>query len=859
MKMFINMAKFLCVWGVEFIMAEKANNLTPGMQQYMKIKEAHPDCVVLFRMGDFYETFYEDAKTCARELQITLTARGQGEKKAPLAGIPYHSVEPHIAKLVKRGYKVAIVEQTEDPRKAKGLVKRELVKIITPGTVVEDSILDHNKNNYLMTINTEKDKAGISLADISTGELMTTEVDSRNKLLAEVAKHNPAEIILPLSLENSELAQNLAEQNYLVNTYDDRYFWHQSAYKTLQESFGVLNLVGFGIEERPLSISSTGALLNYLKFTQKNDLQYIDNIHYYSTEEHMLLDTITQRNLELLKTINGDQQTGTLLNTIDKTTTSMGARQLKKHLLKPLLNTGEINKRLDAVEELNNETITRQELKFYLEKVFDVERLITRVLYGNANARDMIGLKNSLANMPEVKRLLSDSKAILLQELNEEHNVQEVVNLIEKAVIEEPPATIRDGNIIKSGFNESLDNLRDITRNSKTWIAELEEKEKQRTGIKSLKIKFNKVFGYFIEITKPNLHLVPQDYIRKQTQVNSERFITPELKEKEDAILNSEEKIIALEQELFKNLQKNVAGYATQIKKIARNLAELDVLLSFSAVSVQNNYCRPILHDNFSLKLKESRHPVIESFEESFVSNDCIMDESNQTMIITGPNMAGKSTYMRQVALAVLMAQIGCFVPASSAELPVVDRIFTRIGARDDLSSGQSTFMVEMSETARILNNATSKSLIILDEIGRGTSTYDGVSLAWSVAEHIHNNIGAKTLFATHYHQLNKLAEKYEGVGNYNITVHEEGHKIVFLRKIVRGGTNKSYGIQVAKLAGLPEEVIRNAKKVMQQLEEKDEVGKRITPVERNKSGNEEATKKTVPAKSEQKSLTELF
>ncbi len=803
-------------------------NLTPGMQQYMKIKQENPDCIVLFRMGDFYETFYEDAKIAAKELDIVLTSRGKGEKKAPLAGIPYHAVEPYIAKLVKKGYKVAIVEQVEDPKLAKGLVKRELVRIITPGTVLESTMLDERSNNYLMSINKEGRYAGIALADISTGELMATEVDSYDKLLSEITKHNPAEIIIPLSLENSEFAKELSEMRYVVNTLDDRHYWQKSAESLLKNQFGVSSLQGYGIEDKPLIVSSIGALIAYLKQTQKNNLNLVGTIKTYSSCEYMILDYSTQRNLELLKNLRENTTRGTLLEVLDKTSTPMGSRLLKKWIVRPLMDIKKINERLDAVEELVENHLLRLQLREYLSKINDIERLIVKVKNLTANGRDLIALKQSLAQLPEIKEVLKDSRASLLKEILSSRNITNLVDLIEKAIVNEPPLSIRDGGIIKKGYSKELDDLKSISKDSKRWIAELEEKERQKTGIKSLKIKYNKVFGYFIEVTKPNLHLVPENYIRKQTQVNSERFITPELKEKEDIILNAEEKIVALEYNLFMELLKQISAYTEDIIRIAHLLAVLDVIQSFATVSSTNRYARPQIHEDFDLYIIQGRHPVIETLTGEFVPNDCKMSRESSFHIITGPNMAGKSTFMRQVALINILAQIGCFVPATQASISIVDRIFTRVGAHDDLTSGQSTFMVEMNETANILNNATENSLIILDEIGRGTSTYDGVSLAWSVVEYICQNIKAKTLFATHYHQLNRLAEMYENIENYNIAVDEQEDKIVFLRKILKGGTDKSYGIQVARLAGLPKKVIDRALEIMSKLEMEDVIGSRL-------------------------------
>jgi DNA mismatch repair protein MutS len=802
--------------------------LTPAMQQYMRIKNQYPDCIVMFRMGDFYEMFFEDAKTAANELDIVLTSRGKGDTKAPLAGIPYHSIEPYLAKLVKKGYKVAICEQMEDPRFAKGIVKRDLVRIITPGTLIDSIMLEEKSNNYIMSLFKEKECIGIALADISTGEFLTTQFNSLEQLRNEITRFSPSEIIFPMSLEKSDFILKLKDNNLILNSYDDRHFWREKCNETLKEHFNVLSLDGFGLNEKKLSINASGALISYLKETQKTSLAYINNIKLFNTENFMCLDSSTIRNLELVRNIRDNSSRGTLLSILDNTITVMGSRLLKKWLLQPLLDIENINERLDCVEELTTNVLLREELKEKLKNIQDLERLISRIMYGNSNARDLILLKNSLKIIPFIKDLLKDVKSRKLRQINKINEQKEVVELIEKAILEEPSAVLNEGNLIKKGYNEELDKLQELIRKGKNWIIELEEKERRRTGIKSLKIKYNKVFGYFIEVTKSNLHLVPSDYIRKQTQVNSERFITDDLKKQEELVLNAEEKIINLEYKLFQDVIKRVSEKTVEIQNIARNIAELDCLLNFSIIAIDNNYKRPLLKYDNNIFLKDSRHPVLEKIEQNYVPNDIVINEENRTLIITGPNMAGKSSIMRQVALIVLMAQIGSFVPVTHASIGIVDRIFTRVGAFDDIYSGQSTFMVEMSETANILNNATENSLIILDEIGRGTSTYDGISIAWAVAEYIHNNIKARIMFATHYHQLNKLAENHNGIKNLNVAVNESEDKIIFLHKLVEGGTDKSYGIQVAKLAGLPKEVIERSKVIMNRLEMEDEISERI-------------------------------
>ncbi|MFC1800538.1 DNA mismatch repair protein MutS [Nanoarchaeota archaeon] len=801
--------------------------LTPGMQQYINIKNQHPDALVLFRMGDFYETFYEDAKTAARELNITLTARGKGDTRAPLAGIPYHALDQYLAKLVKKGYKVAIVEQLEDPKKAKGIVKRGVVRIVTPGTVMESYILNEKANNFIMSLSKDNDRYGISLADISTGDFMTTIVMGWDKLVTEITRFNPSEIIIPLSQEHNENLKQLKKQTILT-IFDDRHFWKQNAYDVLIGHFKVLNLEGFGIEKDELAINASGALLSYLKETQKTTLGHINKLKKFSVNDYMLLDSSTQRNLELTKNIKDSTSRGTLLETLDNTTTSMGSRLLKIWLQRPLLNLNKINSRQDAIAELCSSIIIREDIRAQLSNISDIERLISRISYGSANARDLVALRNSLKIIPKFKEILDGNSSELLRQIGGMDDVANIVELISGSIREEPPLTVRDGNMIKTGYNEQLDKLHEIKSGGKSWIAKLELKEKGRTGIKSLKIKFNKVFGYFIEITKANLHMVPKEYIRKQTQVNAERFITEELKEQESLILGAEDKIHALEYELFVEILNIITKDTVKIQDVAKNVALLDTLTSLAHVAAENNYVRPIVDDSNELFIKDGRHPVVEKIEDFFIPNDVVLNNESHMGIITGPNMAGKSTYMRQVALITLMAQIGSFVPASEAKVGVVDRIFTRVGAYDDLTMGQSTFMVEMTETANILNNATDKSLVILDEIGRGTSTFDGISIAWSVAEYISKSIKAKTLFATHYHQLNNLSEHISGVKNYNIAVKEKDDHIVFLRKIVEGGTDKSYGIQVAKLAGLPSEVIERSKVIMDKLEMEDKISDKI-------------------------------
>jgi DNA mismatch repair protein MutS len=802
-------------------------NLTPGMQQYMNVKNQNPDCIIFFRMGDFYETFFEDAKTVAKELEITLTSRGKGDSKAPLAGIPYHALDPYLSKLIKKGYKVGIVEQIEDPKKAKGLVKRELVKIITPGTLLEKDILENSSNNYILSLNVYEELVGISFCDLSTNEFFVLEILKKDALNF-IRKISPAEILFPESLKDSSLIFELEKLGFFLNSYEDRFFSFQNSLEVLLEHFKVLNLKGFG-DFSTLEISCAGAIVSYLKKTQKNSLVHLNKISNYNLDSLMHLDYSTIKNLELISNIQSNSSQNTLLSVLDKTITPMGKRLIKKWILSPLLDKEIINERLNSVLELKENPFLLEELKESLDKVYDIQRLISRVSVSNANPRDLVALKLSLLKIPLLKRILSNVNSKLLKELSNLPNLDECALLLENSIKKEPSLNIREGNIIKTGYNFQLDELRTITKDARIYLAQMEEKEKKRTGIKSLKINYNKVMGYFIEVTKSNLSSVPVDYIRKQTQVNSERFITEDLKQMESKILGAQEKIYELEYELFFDILEKLKKDIPQIQETANKISQIDVLTSFGIVSLENNYCKPILNDSGELELIESRHPVIEKFSEvSFISNDCSLDYGNRTILLTGPNMAGKSTYLRQIALSILMAQIGCFVPATKAKIPLIDKIFSRIGAYDDLVNQQSTFMVEMNETANILNNATKNSFVILDEIGRGTSTFDGVSLAWAIAQYLNEEIKCKTLFATHYHHLNQMQGNFSGIKNYQVLVQEQEDKILFLRKIQEGGTDKSYGIQVAKLAGVPQKVVSLAKQVMQTIEQEDKVGEQL-------------------------------
>ncbi|HLD01070.1 MAG TPA: DNA mismatch repair protein MutS [Candidatus Nanoarchaeia archaeon] len=813
-----------------------SNELTPGMRQYQQAKKENPDCLIMLRMGDFYEMFYEDAIAASRELEITLTSRGKGEKNAPLAGIPYHALDTYLGRLVKKGYRVAIVEQLEDPKQAQGLVKRGLVRIVTPGTVIEPSLLNEKENNYLLGLITTGKKSNefvVAGCDLSTGEFFTKHIPNFSLLQSEMARLNPSECILPQSLKDNAELINLARQNDCwCNFRTDSDFHSAAAQKLLLYHFKVQSLKSFGLDEEDKKdhVSAAGALLKYLIDTQKNSLSHLKKISLSSNDYYMAIDSTTFRNLELVKNMVDGTNRGSLLSILDKTSTSLGARLLRKWIKSPLLNHHLIEKRLDALTTLNSKVIVREEIIDLLSKVYDLERLISRVNYGNANPRDLVALKKSLQHIPLIKdklAFLDLPEKSLLQELWKMDPVEEIFKLINESLLEEAPVTIREGGFINPRFNPQLAELLDIKLNSKKYFQNWEEKEKLNTKISSLKIGYTKVFGYFIEVTKKNINLVPSHYIRKQTTANSERYITEELKLEEEKILGAEEKIQQLEYDLFQELILKIKEQTEIIQQTAAKLAVLDVLCSLAKVAMENKYVRPIWVKEKVIQIKNGRHPVVEKIEPRFISNDVFLEEG-EMMIITGPNTSGKSTVMRQTALIVLMAHLGSFVPAETAVLGTVDRIFTRVGAQDDLSSGQSTFMVEMLETASILNNATSNSFIILDEIGRGTSTFDGVSIAWSVAEYIYNQIKAKTMFATHYHVLNKLEQKFSKIKNYNVAVKEVQGNLIFLRKLILGGTDQSHGVHVAKLAGLPDEVVERAKEIQSVLEKDDEMVRRI-------------------------------
>ena len=804
---------------------------TPMMQHYLATKEAYKDCILFYRLGDFYEMFFDDAKIVSKELELTLTGKSCGTKeRAPMCGVPYHAAETYLNRLVKKGYKVAICEQVEDPKTAKGIVKRDVIRIVTPGTNTDSQSLDESKNNYIMCIVYVADKYGISIADVSTGDYFVTEVDTERKLLDEINKYSPAEIICneAFYMSGVDLDDIKNRQNICVSALEAWYFSDDTAVGTLKEHFKIHSLESIGLNDFACGSIAAGSLLKYLYETQKNSLAHMTSIHPYVTGKFMIIDSSTRRNLELVETLREKSKRGSLLWVLDKTKTAMGARTLRSYIEQPLIDKAAITERLDAVTELNSHAITREELREYLNPIYDLERLITRVTYQTANPRDLIAFKNSIHMLPPIKTLLDDFKSPLLIKIQEQLDaLEDIFAMIENGIIEEPPLLMHDGGIIKEGYHEEVDRLRKAKTEGKQWLAELEAKEREKTGIKNLKIKFNKVFGYYLEVTNSYKELVPDYFTRKQTLANAERYITPDLKELEDVILGAEDKLTVLEYELFRTIRESIAAEVVRIQKTAKAVAHLDVLASLAYVAEQNHYCRPKLNENGTIDIKGGRHPVVEKMihNDMFISNDTYLDNHKQRIsIITGPNMAGKSTYMRQSALIVLMAQIGSFVPADSANIGIVDRIFTRVGASDDLASGQSTFMVEMTEVANILRNATSNSLLILDEIGRGTSTFDGLSIAWAVVEHISNPklLGAKTLFATHYHELTELEGKLNNVNNYCIAVKEKGDDIVFLRKIVPGGADKSYGIQVAKLAGLPDSVLERAKVIVEELSAND-------------------------------------
>ena len=805
--------------------------MSPMMQEYCKTKEKYKDCVLFYRLGDFYEMFFDDALLVSKELELTLTGKDCGlEERAPMCGIPFHASEVYIKRLIEKGHKVAICEQVEDPKKAKGLVKREVIRVVTPGTTLDATSLDESKNNYLMSIVSLEDHFGCAIADITTGDCFLTEVDRPQKLLDEINKFVPAEIIcndafFMSGVDTEDLKERL---RICIFPLDNWYFDDGLCQRTLKEHFHVNTLEGLGVQDYDSGVIAAGALFQYLNETQKTALSHMATIHPYTADKFMLIDSSTRRNLELVETLREKQKRGSLLWVLDKTKTAMGARTLRGYVEQPLIDAQEINRRLAAVEELTQKPMLREEIREYLNPIYDLERLVSRISYQSANPRDMVSFASSLEMLPFIRQILKDFEAPVLKQIYEDMDpLEDVTDLIKRAIVEDPPLAQKDGGIIREGFNTDVDKYRRSRTDGKKWLAELEAREKERTGIKNLKIKYNRVFGYSLEVTNSFKDQVPDNYVRKQTLANAERYITQELKDLEDLILGAEDRLYALEYELFADVREKVGQEVVRIQKTAKAVAALDVFASLALVAERNNFVKPKINENGVLDIKGGRHPVVEQMIENdmFIANDTYLDnQKKRVSVITGPNMAGKSTYMRQTALIVLMAQIGSFVPAEKANIGIVDRIFTRVGASDDLASGQSTFMVEMTEVANILRNATAKSLLILDEIGRGTSTFDGLAIAWAVIEHISNTklCGAKTLFATHYHELTELEGKIPGVNNYCIAVKEKGDDIVFLRKIVKGGADKSYGIQVAKLAGVPDSVISRAKELVEELSDAD-------------------------------------
>jgi DNA mismatch repair protein MutS len=817
---------------------KKMAEYSPMMQHYLKTKEEYKDCILFYRLGDFYEMFFDDAILASRELELTLTGKECGqEERAPMCGVPFHAAETYIARLIGKGYKVAICEQMEDPKLAKGIVKREVIRVVTPGTVIESNLLDEKKNNYIMAIYKNGIYFGISICDVSTGDFKATQIKETNNFsmaLDEISRYSPAEIVVNelMYATTEEIAKIRERFQIYISKQEEEKFSNNS--EELLNKYNIVNEDGNEIKDindKTLCICAINGLLTYILETQKTSLDHINKITLYNNTKYMCLDINARRNLELTEKLRDKSKKGTLLWVLDKTSTSMGGRRLRRWLNDPLLDVERINKRLNAVKELKEKLILRGDITDLLKKVYDIERLVGKISYGNANGRDLISLKNSIKQLPELKRIMVSADSTLLKELYEElDTLEDIYTIIDNAIVEEPPISVKEGGLIKKGYDEEIDKLKIATTDGKNWLIQLEADEREKTGIKGLKVGFNKVFGYYIEVTKSNISLVPDRYIRKQTLTNGERYVTEELKKLENELLGAEEKVINLEYNAFCDIREKIEKQIIRIQKTADIISTLDVLNSFATIAEDMNYCMPIVDNSGIIDIKGGRHPVIEKILPSgaFVDNDTYLDkEDNRFSIITGPNMAGKSTYMRQVALISLMAQCGSFVPATYARLGVVDKIFTRIGASDDLSMGQSTFMVEMMEVATILKEATPNSLVILDEIGRGTSTYDGLSIAWAVAEYMSDKekCGAKTLFATHYHELIGLEEKIQGVKNYSIAVKEKGEDIIFLRKIVSGGTDESYGVHVAKLAGVPQVVTKRSNEILKTLERKSILG----------------------------------
>ncbi|WP_352417904.1 DNA mismatch repair protein MutS [Proteiniborus sp.] len=806
------------------------------MKQYLEVKEKHKDSILFFRLGDFYEMFFDDAIIASKELEIALTGRDCGQKeKAPMCGVPFHSADSYIAKLIEKGYKVSICEQVEDPAKAVGLVKRDVVRVITPGTIIDTNVLDEKKNNYLCCIFLDEIGFGLAYTDISTGDFFTTEKRIENdniidSLFDELGKIMPTEIICNSFLYQNNILTSKIKQRFecMINAYHEWSFELDFAKESIKRQFSVINLDGLGLNNKEYSTIASGTLIEYLRETQKISFQHINKISQYSTSNFMILDLNTRRNLELTETIRGKTKKGSLLWVLDKTSTAMGGRLLKKWIEEPLIDKKDIESRLNIVEFFIDNLMLINDIRELLKQVYDIERLMSKVVFGTCNARDLVALKESIKAFPKVKKLLMSTNCKGLLEISHKlDGLEDIYDIINDSIVDDPPFSVREGGIIKKDYNIEIKSLKEASIQGKEWLSKLEEQERAKTGIKNLKIGFNKVFGYYIEVSKGNIKFVPDYFIRKQTLANSERYITPELKNMEDKILGAEDKMVALEYQVFVSIRDKIASEVKRVQETSRLIAKIDVLNSLALTALNNNYIKPKINTKGLISIRDGKHPVVEKVLEEglFVPNDTLLDnDESRVLVITGPNMAGKSTYMRQVALIVLMMQIGSFVPAEEADICIVDRIFTRIGASDDLSQGQSTFMVEMSEVANILNNATKNSLLILDEIGRGTSTYDGLSIAWSVIEYISDvkKIGAKTLFATHYHELTELEDKLEGVINYKILVQEKGEDIIFLRKIKRGGADRSYGIEVARLAGVRGDVINRAYEILQELERRD-------------------------------------
>ena len=814
----------------EMVGEEKTGRITPAMAQYWEIKKMYPECIILFRMGDFYETFYDDAKVVSRDLQIVLTARGKGDARAPLAGIPYHALDTYLKKLIDNGHKVVIVEQLEDPKKAKGLVKRGVVRVITPGTIIEPALINEKANNYLMSVFSDGNKIGLCTCDVSTGETFTTEL-TKESIDTEFEKYRPAEVVMPSERTvGYEWLERLEREFGFKKTEIDTYkFDEKNGEYVLSKTLGVNSFASYGLEEYPYARKALSGLLSYLEYTSAGaTTPKLHRISYYNTAKNMTIDATTMRNLDLLVNQTDGSERGTLLSILDRTVTPMGAREIKRWIASPLFDKDGIVQRQNNVEQLMSNPLHLHKIRETLSGVGDISRIATRVAYRTVLPRELLMLKQSMEKISELKRQIQDFKYAgkFFDEFVALNPLEEVVKQIGVGIDENAKQVVRDGGVIKAGYSEELDKLRDILNNSKEWMEKFEEEEREKTGIKTLKVRYNKIIGYFIEVPKSQTNKVPQEYVRKQTQLGSERYISPKLKETEVMVLNAEERIKELEQELYDKIVEYIGAYEKELQEIARSIAEFDVYQSCAKISYENRYTRPAITEGNELEIKGGRHPVVEKNVINFVPNDVRLDPDNMVMIITGPNMAGKSTIMRQVALITIMAHMGCFVPAESAKIPLVDRVFTRVGARDDITRGHSTFMSEMIECANILNNATERSLVLLDEIGRGTSTYDGMAIAWAIVEYIAEKIRCKTMFATHYHLLNLLSAKYPFINNYNVAVDESGKEIVFLHKLMQGGTDKSYGVHVARLAGLPQEVIQKAAMLSKSLEQNDFVHK---------------------------------